>query len=124
MFSDAVREYVARHAPEEVTEAMDTLDALDKAAVTLIYVGRHLRTCLGCGCASVCFRDSRRTKRRVRKFAKLLDQHADLVFLIVLKIVMQAVDRALKIAFLADFPQQFRLDAVRLCSGEMEPLML
>ena len=35
LFSDAVREYVARHAPEEVTEAMDRVcgelgDAKDK----------------------------------------------------------------------------------------------
>ena len=27
LYSDAVREYVARHAPEDVTEAMDTLIA-------------------------------------------------------------------------------------------------
>jgi len=65
-----------------------------------------------CGLPSVSLCDSRLTERRVRKFAKLLDQHADLVFLVVFQIVMQPVDRALKIAFLADFPQQFRLDAV------------
>src|SRR2546421_698942 len=77
------------------------------------------RTRLRCGFTPISSADSRRTERRVRKFAKLLDQHADLVFLIVLKIVMQAVDRAFKVAFLADFPQQFRLDAVRLGGGEI-----
>ena len=43
LFSDAIREYVARHAPEEVTEAMDRVCAETASAKDefVSLAGRH-----------------------------------------------------------------------------------